>query len=148
MTTLQKILVPVDGSAHARRAVDMAATLAQGQAADILLLHVIRDLALPREILEMIASGEVTESRQELLEDSAQIILENASEQLQTRGLAPLSAEFRYGSPAATIVNYAREKGVDLIVLGAQGLHPTEYHLGATARKVIDHSPISCLLVR
>jgi len=148
MTTIQKILVPVDGSAYARRAVDMAAELASGQLADIMLLHVIRDLSLPREILEMIASGEVTESRQELLEDSAQIILENASEQLQAKGITPVSAEFLYGSPAATIVNYAREKGVDLIVLGAQGLHPNEYNLGATARKVIDRSPISCLLVR
>jgi len=145
---INKILVPVDGSAHARRALAMAATLAQGQQADILLLHVIRNLALPKEILAMIASGEVTESRQELLEDSAQIILESAAETLLEAGVKPVSMTFEYGSPAATIVAYAQKHQVDLIVLGAQGLHPDQYNLGATARKVIDRSPISCLLVR
>ena len=145
---IDKILVPVDGSAHARRALSMAATLARGQHADILLLHVIRNLALPKEILGMIASGEVTESRQELLEDSAQIILENAAEVLREAGVEPLNMTYEYGSPAATIVAYAQEHQANLIVLGAQGLHPDEYNLGATARKVIDRSPISCLLVR
>ncbi len=148
MTTIQRILVPVDGSAHARRAVDMAAGLARGQGAEILLLHVIRDLSLPQEILTMIASGEVTESRQELLEDSAQIILDNASEQLRAKGISPVRAEFLYGPPAATIVQYAQDQHVDLIVLGAQGLHPHEYQVGGIARKVIDRSPLSCLLVR
>ena len=142
------ILVPVDGSAHSRRAVLMAAELARGQQASVLLLHVIRDLSLPKEILEMIASGEVTESRQELLEDSAQIILDNAVELLQQAGVEPESMEYVYGPPAATIVQYAQEKGADLIVLGAQGLHPHQYLVGGIARKVIDRSPISCLLVR
>ena len=142
------ILVPVDGSPHARRAINMAAELARGLHANILLLHVIRDLSLPPEILEMIATGEVTESRQELLEDSAQIILENATTQLKEAGIEPASAEYVYGPPAATIVKYAQEKDVDLIVLGAQGLHPHQYLVGGIARKVIDRSPISCLLVR
>ena len=58
------------------------------------------------------------------------------------------SAEYVYGPPAATIVKYAQTHDVDLIVLGAQGLHPHQYQVGGIARKVIDRSPISCLLVR
>jgi len=145
---ISKILVPVDGSAHARRAVALAAELARGQNAEVILLHVIRNLSLPKEILDMIASGEVTESRQELLEDSAQIILGNAAEQLQAAGVEPQQAKFLYGPPAATIVDYAREQSADLIVLGAQGLHSTEYTMGGIARKVIARSSVSCLLVR
>jgi len=105
---ISTLLIPVDGSAHSRRAIEMAAELARNQQADVLLLHVIRNLSLPKEILDMIASGEVTESRQELLENSAQIILENAAERLRNAGVEPASVEFVYGSPATTIVEYVQ----------------------------------------
>ncbi|HEY80878.1 MAG TPA: universal stress protein [Anaerolineae bacterium] len=69
-------------------------------------------------------------------------------DQLKEAGVEPVSAEYVYRPPAATIVNYAQERRADLIVLGAQGLHPHQYQVGGVVRKVINRSPISCLLVR
>ena len=63
-----RILVPVDGSKHARRAVETAVELAKCHGSHVFLLHVIRDLSLPEEILSMIQTGEVTQSRIEILE--------------------------------------------------------------------------------
>jgi len=74
----KKILVAVDGSRHSKRAVEAAIDLTKRYQASVTLLHVIRDMPLPAEILEMIAAGEVTESRMEILQNSAEIILGNS----------------------------------------------------------------------
>lgn len=145
---IKRILVPVDGSANAGRAVDMAIALAQSCGASVQLLHVIRNLALPKEILAMIARGEVTESRIELLQDSAEIILDRAREKLQAAGVADVTAKYLIGDPADTIAAYAAEQGSDLIVIGAQGLESSGPMLGGVARKLANSATVSCLIVR
>ncbi len=145
---LKKILVGVDGSRHATRAVEMAAGLARCHGASILLLHVIRDLPLPREILEMIARGEVTESRQELLEDSAEIILDNARDKLTEAGLSDVRSEYVMGDPAYGIADYAEANEVDLILIGYRGLGDRGDMLGGVARKLLHVTKTSCLVVK
>src|SRR5574339_286376 len=80
------ILVPVDGSANSRRAVEAAAELVKCHRSSVTLLHVIPDEPLPRELMKMIASGEITESHMGLLRDSAEIILHDAEEVLGAAG--------------------------------------------------------------
>ncbi len=143
----KKILVGVDGSRQSNRAVEAGADLAQRYGASVWLLHVIRNLSLPPEILDMIARGEVTQSRMELLEDSAEIILENAREKFTQAGVTDVTTEYRIGSPAATLVAYAQEKGVDLIVIGKRGVSSDVDMLGGVARKLVNIAPISCLIV-
>lgn len=144
----KKILVPVDGSHTSSMAVDMAIDVARHYDASILLLHVIRNLSLPQEILQMIAKGEITESRMELLQDSADIILDSAREQVEKAGLTPESVEYLVGDPAATIIAYAEEHQADLIVIGARGME-TEYNLlGGVARKLTNIAKLPVLVVR
>ena len=66
----KKLLVAVDGSSHSIKAVKVVAELAHQLKSCIVILHVIRDLPLPKEIQEMIQAGEVTESRLEILKSS------------------------------------------------------------------------------
>jgi len=143
----KRILVPVDGSRYASRAVDAAADLAKHQEASIFLLHVIRNMSLPGEILEMIRAGEVTASRMEILEDSAGIILDNAQEKLDQAGLVGAKRAYLVGDPASTIANYAEENGIDLIVLGHRGLNPGGDLLGSVARKLLNTTDLPCLVV-
>lgn len=142
----EKLLVPVDGSKHARHAVEMAAGLANCHGSAVYLLHVIRDLSLPKEILDMVRSGEVTESRMEILENSAEIILDNAREQLEQAGVAGVKSEFVMGDPASQILNYAGKHGVDLIVIGHRGLGPHKGFLGGVAGKLVNMTTIPCLI--
>jgi len=79
----ERLLVPVDGSEYANRAVDTAVEIAKCHRSAVLLLHVVRDLSLPKEILEMISSGEITASRMQILQDSADIILGKAREKFE-----------------------------------------------------------------
>jgi nucleotide-binding universal stress UspA family protein len=142
----EKILVPVDGSAHAKCAVEMAVELAKCHGSYVFLLHVIRDLSLPPEIMAMIRTGEVTESRMEILQNSAEIILESARARFEEAGLADVKSEYILGDPASKILAYAKENGVDLIVIGHRGLGPTEGLLGGVARKLVNRTPISVLI--
>jgi nucleotide-binding universal stress UspA family protein len=142
----ERILVPVDGSRHARFAVQMAIELARCHKSFVYLLHAIRDLSLPQEILSMIQAGEVTQSRMEILQDSAEIILENASAKFAAAGIADVQKDYVIGDPASQILAYAKEKDVSLIVLGHRGLGPTEGLLGGVARKIVNRTTISVLI--
>ena len=142
----EKILVPVDGSRYARRATEVAAELARCHGSSVFLIHVIRDLSLPKEILAMIQAGEVTESRLEILQDSASIILDNAHETFAAAGLTVVEGEYVMGDPATRILEYGQQKGADLIVLGHRGLGPGGGLLGSVARKLLNMTTISCLI--
>lgn len=142
----EKILVPVDGSKHGDRAVEMAINLAKCHGSSVLLLHVIRDLSLPKEIMAMIKAGEVTESRMEILQDSAEIILDSARERFVAAGITDVQREYVVGDPASRILEYADQKGVDLIVIGHRGLGPSEGLLGGVARKLVNMTHVSVLI--
>ncbi len=143
----KKLLVLVDGSSYSNRAVDAAVELARCHGSSVLLLHVIRDLSLPKEILQMIAAGEVTASRMQILQDSADIILSNAQEKFEKAGLSEIKGEFLMGDPASRILEYAEQNDVDLIVFGHRGLGPHEGLLGGVARKLVNMTRTSCLIV-
>lgn len=142
-----KLLVPVDGSPFANRAVDTAIGLAKCWGSSILLVHVIRDLSLPREILEMIAAGEITAGRLQILRDSAAIILDNAADKCHQAGLGGVTTECLRGDPPTMILEYAAQNDVDLIVLGQRGLQPHNDLLGGVARKLVNTTTIPCLVV-
>jgi nucleotide-binding universal stress UspA family protein len=144
---IERILVPVDGSRHANRAVETAAGVAQKFGASVYLLHVIRNLSLPREILSMIASGEVTASRMEILEDSAEIILSNAREKLEEESVTVEQHAYVVGDPAIKIVEFSDQHEIDLIVLGHRGLNPEGGLLGSVTQKVLGLTDSPCLVI-
>jgi nucleotide-binding universal stress UspA family protein len=143
----KKMLVSVDGSPHSKRAVEVAVELAHRMEASVFLLHVIRNLSLPAEIMEMISAGEVTESRMEILQTSAEIILDSARQELEESGLVDISDEYVIGDPASMILAYAEEKGVDLIVIGHHGLGSQNGLLGGVSRKLLNMTSIACLVI-
>ena len=142
----KNILVPVDGSKHSRYAIETAIDLAQCHNSHVFLLHVIRNLSLPKEILAMIKAGEVTESRAEILQNSAEIILENAQEKFTEAGLVKVQGAYLMGDPATKIFEYGEKKSVDLIVIGHRGLGPGGGLLGSVARKLVNMTTISVLI--
>jgi nucleotide-binding universal stress UspA family protein len=141
------ILVPVDGSANSRRAIEAAAELAKCHQASIVLLHVILDEPLPKELLRMIVRGEITESRMEILRDSAEIILQDAQEKLHEAGVTEDKCEYIMGDPAFKILEYAENIGADLIVIGHRGLGTQVSLLGSVARKLVNITRVACLIV-
>jgi nucleotide-binding universal stress UspA family protein len=144
----KRILVAVDGSRHSKRAVEAAIDLTKRYQASVTLLHVIRDMPLPAEILEMIAAGEVTESRMEILQNSAEIILGNAKKKFDEASLSDVKSHYIVGDPAFQIADYAKKNDVDLIVIGHRGLGTRGEMLGSMARKLLNMTQVSCLVIR
>ena len=145
----KKLLVAVDGSSHSIKAVKVAAELAHQLKSCIVILHVIRDLPLPKEIQEMIQDGEVTESRLEILKTSAEIIFERARKIAGEERVTQIETEIREGDPATEIVAAAQNHHADLIIMGTQGLSELKsMFMGSVTRKVNNLSPIHFLTVK
>jgi universal stress protein A len=57
-------------------------------------------------------------------------------------------AVYEFGNAANEIVQYAKDNGVDLIVLGSHGRHGVKLLLGSTANAVLHHATCDVLAVR
>ena len=140
-----KILIPVDGSDSAKRAVDQViatATLLK-DAPQIFLLNVQWN----------IASGNVKlfinhETINDYYREQGMAALVLAREKLDSAGLA-YTYHISVGTPAEAIVQYAQEQQVDQITMGAQGQNTlSALLLGSVVRKVLHLAPMPVLIVK
>jgi len=140
----KKILVPLDGSELAKRALDQAEKLAKTFDAEIILFQVVPFMPIygsPELVTPLI----IDEKQRE----AAGRYLANLTEELKKRGLK-VTAMVRTGQQVAVeIIDFAKESGVDLIVMcthGRSGI--TRWVLGSIALKVLTRSETPILLIR
>jgi nucleotide-binding universal stress UspA family protein len=145
-----RILVAVDGSDISMNAADYAITLAKNNnnKAEIFVINVID---LP-PIFKMLPS----DTRKQLIrigrQDASQIfdtIDEMAKRHSIRKKINTEMVETSSLSVADEIIRYAKEKGVDLIVIGTRGRSGiSKALLGSVASKIVTYSPCSVLVVR
>jgi universal stress protein A len=144
MNTYQHILLATDFSELSERVADRAADLAGRCEAELVLLHVIEHF--PEDIpIDAIAPEDV--DCKEYLTTQAHTALKELAQRLgreDVRRVVKLSTR----SARAEILQFARESGVDLIVLGAHGGHGLSDLLGSTASAVVQGAPCDVLAVR
>lgn len=139
----ERILVPVDGSDGALAALELAVELQKKCDSEMLLLCVYRHYSLLEASMSM-----VNPDRPENLDDSmrqyATEVVESAKKFATEHGSKNLRGFVKSGQPARTIVNFAKDKGANLIVLGSRGVGDVEgYLLGSVSHKVtsLAHCP-------
>ncbi|UCE32716.1 MAG: universal stress protein [Burkholderiales bacterium] len=140
-----KLLVPVDGSENALRALRYAIDLLQKLRAGgtITLLNVHDDTAL-RHASRYVGRQAVDD----YLADLSKADTADAVELLGAAGL-PVDAQHRVGPVAEEIVRFASEFGYDLIVLGAKGRSSLrDLLVGSVAHKVSNIASTAVLIVR
>jgi len=109
---VKKILVPTDGSDHARRAIDLATDIASQYGAMLYLLHVVSETKIPDEVLEYIRVEKVEEPPETVyLQKIGEGIIAAAEREVRNKGLKEVQSAVVQGDPAETIINFAREKG-------------------------------------
>jgi nucleotide-binding universal stress UspA family protein len=140
----KKILVPLDGSELAKSALDQAEKLAQTFDAEIILFQVVPFMPIygsPELVTPLIVD--------EKQKEAAEKYLANLVEELKKRGLKT-TATVRTGQQVAVeIIDFAKESGVDLIVMcthGRSGI--SRWVLGSIAHKVLTRAETPILLVR
>jgi nucleotide-binding universal stress UspA family protein len=140
-----KVLVPVDGSECAGRAVDFLVKHA-GWYKDGVEIHLLTvHLPIPSgPALAAIGKDKVNQYyRDEGLET-----LKPARARLDAAKLA-YDHHIGVGEPAEVIAQYAKEKGVDQVVMGTHGRGQVgAAFLGSVATKVIQRTPVPVLLVK
>ncbi len=140
-----KILVPVDGSDSANRAVDQVISLAAllKEAPQILLLNVQWNIAVGN--VKLFISQQTID---DYYREQGLAALAQARKKLDAAGLS-YSFHISIGTPAEAIVQYAQEQHVDQIAMGAQGQDKfAEFLLGSVVNKVLHLAPVPVLLVK
>jgi nucleotide-binding universal stress UspA family protein len=140
-----KMLIAVDGSDPALRAVDCVAQMARGAVAlQAVLLHVRHEPLLYGEISA--ANIAAVEAAQKKIQDQ---VLAEAQSRALGGGLVLHSVQRAAGQPAQEIVRVAAEQGVDQIVIGTHGRGAVgSLFLGSVAQRVVHLSPRPVLLVK
>ncbi|PYR46782.1 MAG: universal stress protein [Acidobacteria bacterium] len=143
MIALKYILVPTDFSETSDVAVRYGVALARAFKAKLDLLHVIHEgfaaeLAVPTLPLGLL-DGMQNDARDRL----AKILTEHEQKELRSESV------LRQGAPDLQIVGFARERDVDLIVMGTHGRSGVAHILmGGVAEKVVRKAPCPVLTVR
>ncbi len=150
--TIRHILVPLDGSKHAERALDLAGDLAGRYGAALTLLHVLpHDVAGHRldELKRYAESEHMKVTVAELIRRAADELLERADKQARKAGAKEVTLLAEEGEAAGVISEHARIHKVDLIVMGRRGLGDLEgLLLGSVSHKVAQLAPCACLTVK
>jgi nucleotide-binding universal stress UspA family protein len=140
---LKKILVPIDFSGCAKKALQYAIPLAQEHEAAITLLYVVPTnygLGEYGGIDYASLEGEMRASGEKQL---AKLVVD------EVRGEVPADTLLRAGSPAAEIIEVAKSLGADLIVISTHGRTGLKHVLlGSIAEHVVRHAPCPVLVVR
>ncbi len=146
MITLRRLLVPVDFSPHSEQALRYAAALADKFGAELFLLHVFQDLTIYQT--EVVSGAPPIVPPVEQLTASARGEMERLVRDKQL-GRFPAHTEIIEGAPVEEIVDYARDKNIDLIVMGTHGRGWLAHALlGSVAEKVVRKAPCPVLTVR
>jgi nucleotide-binding universal stress UspA family protein len=138
---MEKILVAHDGSDVSNRALLEGAKLAQRFAASLTVVSAIPNLCFLGVPVDCSTIEQVYRAETEG-------ILEGVKAKLREQGIVGEMVVLE-GNPADVIVDYAREKGMDVIVVGSTGKHATRRTiLGSVSSKIIAHAPCQVLVVR
>ncbi len=142
----QHILVPLDDSAVAEQVLTAALTLATPMQTRVTLLHVLEPFVSGRgeETPELEA---VFASQMQHLEATRQQMLEIAAQRVRAADI-PCDTLVVTGSPFQVIVDLARARDVDLIVMGSHGQTGlSRILLGSVAERVVQLGPCAVLIV-
>jgi nucleotide-binding universal stress UspA family protein len=131
------ILVAVDGSGSSRHAARFAMTLAEAVHARVTLLTVLP----PPALLPMGPLSSYAVLSQGLSEPEVQRLDAELKEIAADKPGVDATRSVEIGDAAETIVDIARLKEVDLIVVGARGLSPARrFLLGSVSDRVAHHA--------
>jgi len=146
---IKKILVATDASAASNRAVSEAAYLAAVHEAELLILHVIRDMQLPA-LMKKSAEIEAFETtREEILRHVAENILLEAAAKAKAEGAKKVQTAIGSGDPATSVIGFAKCRRIDTIVIGTRGLGKVKgLFMGSVSRKIVNNAEANCLIVR
>ena len=170
---IKSILVPTDGSEHAKKAVLLAADIAEKYGSRLVLLHVVSTGPLPESLVRMAEAEHITppptepiapspegrfpasavvgqrDDKPEIRRFVAENILATSRKVAEKKGVRDIHCVIGDGDPAEVILEHAKDGASDLVVMGSRGLSDLKGLLmGSVSHKVSQLSPCSCITVK
>jgi nucleotide-binding universal stress UspA family protein len=142
---MKTFLVPVDGSAAADAALTLALNLARPSGGELLIVHAINTAAVVAECVTPYG-GDPTAALN-ILEADEQKILDAAFARAREAGITATSMALD-GAAAEKIVQVARERHADAIVMGTSGRRGVERFIaGSVAEGVLRTAPVPVFVI-
>lgn len=143
-----KMLVCADGSEVSRKAVKEAAKIAANfKEIEVCILNVQREPSLPLHSDEVEMRQLLKRFRQEY-DTKSNTILQEAVKVFEESGVRAEAVSKR-GHTSSTILRFAAEEKVDLILLGSRGLSgPKKLLLGSVSNTVVQEAKCNVLVVK
>ena len=139
---IEKIIVPTDGSDHARKAIEYASDIALKYKATIYVIHVISPIP-------SMGYPDLRQEVEQSQEQFAKQMLEEAVQQVKKKGVGSVQSTILHGNPAWGIIEFARETHADMIVMGSRGADSVEtLLLGSVSHKVCHLAECTCVAVK
>lgn len=140
---IKTILVPTDFSELSNEAVDHAFSMAKQIGAKMIFLHTLEWPDHPDEMTPMYDEGFA------FIKDRAGAMLHDLVERAGKEGIEAVSELSLDGIPFVEIIQTARKKGADLIIMGTHGRTGLSHiMMGSQAERVVRQSPCPVLTIR
>ncbi len=144
-----KILAGLDGSKHGIEAVRAAVELARNFDAELHLLTVTRPYNVSPKLRQFLEAENLLGEPKYVMDDMTNTIVSEAKNLATKAGLKNVKAMVREGKPARTLLAYAKESDIDLIVVGSRGVGELEAALlGSVSQKIGMLSECTVMIVR
>lgn len=143
----KNILLPTDGSKGVIKALNCAVAIALQFGAKIHVLFVIEPpvFIFDHQGFSSLAVNKVIEN----LREAGERIVEKTAKLIRKAGVEDVEVAVREGSPAQTVLQYAKKKKIDLIVMGTHGRRGlNRILLGSVAEEVVRTSDVPVMTVR
>jgi universal stress protein A len=143
---LKRVLVPTDFSDSAKNAFTYGVSFAREYEAELVLLHVVENVTVGyASDLFPVPMAEVFQE----ISGYARAELGKLGHEARERGLSAVKELVVQGKPSNEIIRFAKENGVDMIVLGTHGKGMLDQALfGSTTERVVRRAPCPVLTVR
>ena len=143
------ILVPIDGSDHAEKAVSVAADLAGKYDAELHIMTVMESTALPNGLHRFAEAEHITGGEAQIATYISDRFLDRAREVAKEEGAKSIETMVVMGDVQEKILEYAEKIGADLIVLGSRGLSDLKgLMLGSVSHKIANSAHCTVITVR
>jgi nucleotide-binding universal stress UspA family protein len=140
----EKIVVPLDGSRCAKRALDVAIKLARSESAALAICAIVD----PIVIVGTTAPSPATDLLLSDREADARHLVEAAVQEARVAGLQA-EGEMHLGVPFDEILRFAKRKKADAIVMGTHGRSGLKrLFLGSVAESVLREADCPVIVVR
>lgn len=140
----KKILVAIDGSKMSEKVLETVVPIAKENGSEITIIHVSKELVLPRAVVVTDLEKILSEMRNSAIE-----LLNEAQHKLKAQGVDANYIYKQGSSVSRVIVEVAQEKDADLIIIGSRGLGNIKgMMLGGVSQKVAQLSVCPILIVK